>query len=202
MAQPSEPARTHELEEVSGDTPTLSSSTPADRRQDLGVATMSLISGRAGWWKSPCPDLARAPGERSPGATLLPVGVSRTHRSRIRQAWVVRRAHAYVNGLTFCAIRAYRTAWRRKQLQGSQNRSPAPKRGARSSRCACRPTCSGPSTRRRLGSRRHVKASLSHEARRCGYLFGAGLPLRPSRRARRQVQVHRPNGTSVTTLAR
>ena len=36
-----------------------------------GVATRH-ISGGAGWWKSPCPDLVRASGEQSPGATRPP----------------------------------------------------------------------------------------------------------------------------------
>ena len=31
--------------------------------------TTSRISGGAGWWKSPCPDPARAPGRQRPGAT-------------------------------------------------------------------------------------------------------------------------------------
>lgn len=112
-----------------------------------------------------------------------PVSVSRTHRIRIRQARVVRQAHAYVNGLTFRAIRAYRSAWRRKRLQGSQNRSPALTRRARLSRCACQPTFLRPSTPRRSGSQWHARANPSREARQCGYSFAAGSPLHRSRRS-------------------
>ena len=35
----------------------------------LRVCWACDISGGAGWWKSPCPDLVRASGEQSPGAT-------------------------------------------------------------------------------------------------------------------------------------
>ena len=34
----------------------------SDHDTDLGAEAMSHISGGAGWWKSPCPDMARARG--------------------------------------------------------------------------------------------------------------------------------------------
>ena len=40
---------------------------------DLGVSrSASPFPRRAGWWKSPRPDLARASGAKSPGATRQP----------------------------------------------------------------------------------------------------------------------------------
>ena len=34
---------------------------------------MSRIGGRAGWWKSPRPDLVRAPAGKRPGLLYLPL---------------------------------------------------------------------------------------------------------------------------------
>src|SRR5262249_2568278 len=47
--------------------PTAASSPPTDHGPDLGCVTTSHIDGRAGWWKSPCPDLARGRGGKPPG---------------------------------------------------------------------------------------------------------------------------------------
>src|SRR5262249_23547528 len=47
--------------------PTAASSPPTDHGPDLGWITTSHIDGRAGWWKSPCPDLARGRGGKPPG---------------------------------------------------------------------------------------------------------------------------------------
>jgi hypothetical protein len=70
VAPSSEPTQSPHLVEVCGATQALSSSTAPDHRKDLGHVTASHISGRAGWWKSPCPDLARAPRGEPLGATL------------------------------------------------------------------------------------------------------------------------------------
>ena len=40
---------------------------------NLGHVVANHISGRAGWWKSPCPDLVGASAEQSAGATRHPV---------------------------------------------------------------------------------------------------------------------------------
>src|SRR5262245_63060261 len=48
-----------ELGEVYGSPPTDASSPPTDHGPALGCVATSHISGSAGWWKSPCPDLAR-----------------------------------------------------------------------------------------------------------------------------------------------
>src|SRR5438067_11729503 len=40
----------------------VGSATPTDHGPDLEWVTASHTDGRAGWWKSPCPDLARGRG--------------------------------------------------------------------------------------------------------------------------------------------
>jgi hypothetical protein len=40
----------------------FATSRSSDHGPDLGFVITSRINGRAGWWKSPCPDLARARG--------------------------------------------------------------------------------------------------------------------------------------------
>src|SRR2546428_2466137 len=65
--------------EVYGSPPTDASSPPTDHGPDLGCVTTSHINGRAGWWKSPCPDLARGRGGQPPG--LLYNGLC--HRPRM-----------------------------------------------------------------------------------------------------------------------
>src|SRR5207244_1110959 len=45
----------------------------SDRRVDLEL-TASRSTGRAGWWKSPCPDPERAPAGQPAGATRLVLG--------------------------------------------------------------------------------------------------------------------------------
>ena len=56
-----------DLGEVYGSPPTDASSPPTDHGPDLGWVATSHINGRAGWWKSPCPDLARGRGGKPPG---------------------------------------------------------------------------------------------------------------------------------------
>src|SRR5262249_8575493 len=59
MAVPSQPAQASQLGKVYGSPPTEASPPPTDHDPDLGCVTTSHINGRAGWWKSPCPDLVR-----------------------------------------------------------------------------------------------------------------------------------------------
>ena len=74
VAVSSQPAQASQLGEVYGSPPTDASSPPTDHGPDLGWVTTSHIDGRAGWWKSPCPDLARGRGGQPPG--LLYKGTS------------------------------------------------------------------------------------------------------------------------------
>jgi hypothetical protein len=67
VAVSSQPAQTSHMGEVHGSPPTAASSPPTDHGPDLGCVTTSHIDGRAGWWKSPCPDLARGRGGQPPG---------------------------------------------------------------------------------------------------------------------------------------
>ena len=67
VAVPSQPAQASQLGEVYGSPPTDASSPPTDHGPDLGCVTTSHIDGRAGWWKSPCPALARGRGGQPPG---------------------------------------------------------------------------------------------------------------------------------------
>src|SRR5207248_5373318 len=67
VAVPSQPAQASHVGEVYGFPPTEASSPPTDHGPDLGRITTSHTDGRAGWWKSPCPDLARGRGGKPPG---------------------------------------------------------------------------------------------------------------------------------------
>ena len=69
MAAPSQPAHASHVGAVQPTVGTLPASPPAGCRADMGGVATRHISGGAGWWKSPCPDLVRASGEQSPGAT-------------------------------------------------------------------------------------------------------------------------------------
>jgi hypothetical protein len=42
------------------------------KRLKVAETHVSRLGGGAGWWKSPCPDLAGARGEQSPRATRHP----------------------------------------------------------------------------------------------------------------------------------
>ena len=72
MAAPSQPAYASHVGAVQPIVGTLLASPPAGCRADMGGVATRHISGGAGWWKSPCPDLVRASGEQSPGATRPP----------------------------------------------------------------------------------------------------------------------------------
>ena len=72
MAAPSQPAYASHVGAVQPIVGTLLASPPAGCRADMGGVATRHISGGAGWWKSPCPDLVRASGEQSPGATRRP----------------------------------------------------------------------------------------------------------------------------------
>ena len=72
MAAPSQPAHASHVGAVQPIVGTLPASPPAGCRADMGGVATRHISGGAGWWKSPCPDLVRASGEQSPGATRSP----------------------------------------------------------------------------------------------------------------------------------
>ena len=67
VAVPSQPAQASQLGKVYGSPPTEAFPPPTDHGPDLGCVTTSPIDGRAGWWKSPCPDLARGRGGKPPG---------------------------------------------------------------------------------------------------------------------------------------
>ena len=80
MAAPSQPAHASHVGAVQPIVGTLPASPPAGCRADMGGVATRHISGGAGWWKSPCPDLVRASGEQSPGATRPPKGMVRKNR--------------------------------------------------------------------------------------------------------------------------
>src|SRR5215475_2891699 len=67
VAVPSQPAQASYVGKVDGFPPTETSATPTDHGPDLEWVTASHTDGRAGWWKSPCPDLARGRGGEPPG---------------------------------------------------------------------------------------------------------------------------------------
>ena len=69
VASPSKQPIASHVGEIRGAPGALPSAHTSDSRADLGSVATSRISGGAGWWKSPSPDLERALGERSPGAT-------------------------------------------------------------------------------------------------------------------------------------
>src|SRR5215468_6536341 len=67
MAVPSQPAHALDVGEVWRRAPAVPSPPPTDHSPHLGRLAMSHINGRAGWWKSPSPDLARGRGGQPPG---------------------------------------------------------------------------------------------------------------------------------------
>src|SRR2546422_244656 len=67
MAVPSQPAHALDVGEVWRLAPAVPSPPPTDYGPHLGRGATSHINGRAGWWKSPCPDLARGRGGKPPG---------------------------------------------------------------------------------------------------------------------------------------
>ena len=69
MAQTPESANAIDLEAIQRNPESIPASSGQGLQKYVGYF-MSRISGGAGWWKSPSPDLARALGEQSPGATL------------------------------------------------------------------------------------------------------------------------------------
>ena len=69
VVAPSQPTHASQLAAVRRLALASPAATSSDHSSDLGPVSMSRISGGAGSWKSPCPDLVRAAGEQSPGAT-------------------------------------------------------------------------------------------------------------------------------------
>src|SRR4029450_12319692 len=67
MAVPSQPAHALDVGEVWRRAPAVPSPPPTDDGPHLGRLATRHINGRAGWWKSPCPDLARGRGGKPPG---------------------------------------------------------------------------------------------------------------------------------------
>ena len=63
MASPSKQPHASHLAEVRCVVGTIPSARASDSRTNLGHLATSHISGRAGWWKSPCPVLVRASEE-------------------------------------------------------------------------------------------------------------------------------------------
>jgi len=71
MAQTPEPADADDLEALQRDSPADAASQGQGLQESVGYL-VRRIGRRAGWWKSPCPDLVGAPAERSAGATRHP----------------------------------------------------------------------------------------------------------------------------------
>src|SRR6516164_4136689 len=69
LAPATGPPGASELGEVSRPVTSLPSADPSGGRNHLGVRNASRIPGRAGWWKSPCPDLVRASAGQPAEAT-------------------------------------------------------------------------------------------------------------------------------------
>ena len=67
MAVPSQPAHALDVGEGWRLAPAVPSPPPTDYGPHLGRVATSHLNGRAGWWKSPCPDLARGRGGKPPG---------------------------------------------------------------------------------------------------------------------------------------
>src|SRR5262245_48944483 len=67
MAVPTQPAHALDVGEVWRRAPAVPSPPPTDHSPHLGRLATSHINGRAGWWKSPSPDLARGRGGQPPG---------------------------------------------------------------------------------------------------------------------------------------
>src|SRR5215831_10299086 len=67
MAVRSQPAHALDVGEVWRRAPAVPSPPPTDHSPHLGRLATSHINGRAGWWKSPRPDLARGRGGQPPG---------------------------------------------------------------------------------------------------------------------------------------
>src|SRR5262245_44352351 len=72
VASPSEPTSAAQLEAVYHAAAGLSASLSSGGRAHLGVSSVSRVTGGAGWWKSPCPDLARASAGKPAEATRQP----------------------------------------------------------------------------------------------------------------------------------
>ena len=77
-AVPSQPAHALDMEEVWRLAPAVSSPPPTDDGPHLGRVATSHINGRAGWWQSPCPALARGWDGQPPGLLYKPL-VTRVH---------------------------------------------------------------------------------------------------------------------------
>src|SRR5262249_54916351 len=60
VAPTTEPTRATHLGKIPRPVTVLPFPDGSGGRDHLGVRAASSITGRAGWWKSPCPDLARA----------------------------------------------------------------------------------------------------------------------------------------------
>src|SRR2546426_10272233 len=67
MAVPSQPAHALDVGEGWRLAPAVPSPPPTDYGPPLGRGATRSINGRAGWWTSPCPDLARGRGGKPPG---------------------------------------------------------------------------------------------------------------------------------------
>jgi hypothetical protein len=84
MAVPSQPAHTLAMEEVWRRAPAVSSPPPTDDGPHLGRVATSHINGRAGWWKSPCPDLARGWDGQPPSLLYKPLVTRVFSTDRVR----------------------------------------------------------------------------------------------------------------------
>jgi hypothetical protein len=81
---PSQPAHTLAMEEVWRRAPAVSSPPPTDDGPHLGRVATSHINGRAGWWKSPCPDLARGWDGQPPSLLYKPLVTRVFSTDRVR----------------------------------------------------------------------------------------------------------------------
>ena len=72
MAQTPESADANDLEAIQWNSKGIPSTNGQGLQKSVGLS-MSRASGGAGWWKSPSPDLVRAPAGKLAGATRHPV---------------------------------------------------------------------------------------------------------------------------------
>ena len=76
-----------------------------------GPRATSHISGRAGWWKSPSPDLVRASGSDPPGLPRKSIGL-RDQETGISPDLLVKRADGQTEGMKSRVHPTYKTKCR------------------------------------------------------------------------------------------
>jgi hypothetical protein len=76
MVESSKSTQASQLDAVQGPAQGLPASTPLDSSANLGCGSMRLVSGGAGWWKSPSPDLRGLRVGNCPGLPARPISTS------------------------------------------------------------------------------------------------------------------------------